>query len=65
MIEIDAKYIEHYLALETAIPEHVDLIFVFGTSQIQPAYIALNLLEQYKANHVVLTGGQGRTGRHR
>jgi len=41
-------------------PEHADLVFVFGTSHLEPAHIATDLVKRGIGHYVVLTGGNNR-----
>jgi len=60
----EAAEIAAFLALD-APPKQADLAFVFGTRHPEPAYIAADLyLRRGLVQHIVLTGGQGRTGVH-
>jgi hypothetical protein len=52
-----------YLDAGTGLPGRADLLFVFGTRLLAPAYIAGELFLQGRAPYVVLTGGVNhRTG---
>ena len=59
----EADDIAAYLALD-APPKRADLAFVFGTRHPEPAHLAAGLYARGLAQHIVLTGGQGRTGVH-
>jgi uncharacterized SAM-binding protein YcdF (DUF218 family) len=41
----------------TALPDHADLLFVFGTRSPRPAHLAADLLQRSVAPVAVLTGG--------
>ncbi|MEP7287820.1 MAG: YdcF family protein [Chloroflexota bacterium] len=49
-----------YLDATTLIPDHADLIFVFGTRLLTPAQLALDLYHQQPTSPIVLTGGNNR-----
>ena len=62
--QAEADDIAAFLALD-APPKQADLAFVFGTRHPEPAYIAADLyLRRGLVQHIVLTGGSGRTGVH-
>ncbi|MBX3081872.1 MAG: YdcF family protein [Anaerolineae bacterium] len=52
--------ITDYLDASTPLPDRADLIFVFGTRLLTPAYIAVELYRQQRAPYIVLTGGSNR-----
>ncbi len=56
----EAETITLYLDLCTVIPEHADLVFVFGTRHPEPAHMAANLVKCGIGHRVVLTGGSNR-----
>lgn len=49
-----------YVDATTPLPDHADLMFVFGTRLLTPAQIAVDLYGQRRAPYIVLTGGQNR-----
>ena len=49
-----------YLDATTPLPDRADLLFVFGTRLLTPAYIAIDLYTRHKAPYIVLTGGVNR-----
>lgn len=53
-----------YLDATTPLPDHVDLLFVFGSRQMTPAYLAVELYHNGQAPYVVLTGGANRYTGH-
>lgn len=58
--EKEAERIAHYLDMRTALPQHTDLVFVFGTRHPEPAYVAADLITRNTARFIVLTGGENR-----
>lgn len=56
----EVERITQYLDVHTAMPEHTDLVFVFGTRHPEPAYIAADLFKRGIGHYVVLTGGNNR-----
>lgn len=53
-----------YLDVTTPLPDQADLLFVFGSRQMEPAQIAAELFLSGKAPCVVLTGGINRYTGH-
>jgi len=61
----EAARITQYLDIQTSVPRHVDLVFVFGSRYLEPAYMAADLVRGGTIGRVVITGGQNRvTGRN-
>ncbi|TFG72870.1 MAG: YdcF family protein [Anaerolineales bacterium] len=60
LTENEAERITRYLDMRTVIPEHADLVFVFGTRHPEPAHMAANLVKCGVGHRVVLTGGSNR-----
>ena len=58
--EQEAEQVARYLEVRTARPERVDVVFVFGTRDPEPAYIAATLVGHGIVETVVLTGGNNR-----
>lgn len=56
----EAERVTQYLDVRTVIPEHADLVFVFGTRHPEPANMAANLVKCGIGHRVVLTGGSNR-----
>ncbi len=55
----EVERIAHYLDVQ-AETDRADLAFVFGTRLLEPAYLALDLLQRHVVEYVVLTGGTNR-----
>jgi uncharacterized SAM-binding protein YcdF (DUF218 family) len=53
--------ITSYLDATTPLPQQADLIFVFGSRQLTPAQLAIELYSQQIAPLIVLTGGANRS----
>lgn len=63
-MDLDACEIQKitaYLDVTTPLPDHADLLFVFGTRYLLPAQLAADLYHQDLASHIVLTGGDNRS----
>lgn len=58
--EQEAQGVTQDLDVRTAFPEHVDLVFVFGTRHPEPAYTAPALIKRRVGDIAVLTGGTDR-----
>jgi uncharacterized SAM-binding protein YcdF (DUF218 family) len=56
---VEAQRITQYIDV-TAETEKADLLFVFGTMLLEPAYIAADAVACDRAKYVVLTGGNNR-----
>ncbi len=50
-----------YLDVATPLPDHADLIFIFGTLLLAPAHLAAAFYQRGIASLIVVTGGQNRT----
>ena len=60
MTQIDAQNITQYLDIQSDLPEHAELAFIFGTRWPKPAHIAADLIERQVVDYVVITGGANR-----
>jgi len=56
----DPAHITQDLDLPTSTPQHVDLLFVFGTRHLEPARLAADHYRRGNVRRVVLTGGTNR-----
>lgn len=62
---LEIAHITDYLDATTPLPDHADLLFVFGTQQSTPAHLAIDLFHRLHMPYIVLTGGVNRhTGEH-
>jgi uncharacterized SAM-binding protein YcdF (DUF218 family) len=56
----EAENIAAYLELKSCVPEHAELIFVFGTWYSQPAEMAADLFQRGVAPRILVTGGSNK-----
>ena len=56
----EIRRITEYLDSTTPLPEHADLLFVFGSRWSTPAEVAIDIFRRSIVPHIVLTGGDNR-----